>query len=242
MIPTTPNGTRTWRSSSPFGSVYPRTTSPTGSDSPARSSSPDAIASTRLSSRRSRSTVDSGVPASRAAATSSAFASTILPVFSRSAAAIARSAASLSARDAADNAYDASRARRHTSSTALMPFIVGRGTGANLQPITIRADDRWIALRRACFRTGRLRRWIAMACRFGGSEDDEVVAVDHLALVLGAELAGELVGRAALQGGDLGSVVVHQAAGDDRAVRRDEVDGVAGGEGALDAADAGREE
>src|SRR6266508_1903379 len=242
MIPTTPNGTRTWRNSSPFGSVYPRTTSPTGSDSPARSSRPDAITSTRLSSRRSRSTVDSGVPASRAAATSSAFASTILPVFSRSAAAIARSAASLSARDAADNAYDASRARRHTSSTALMPFIVGRGTGRTSSPSqsgqTI-AGSRSAALASP---TRRLRRQIAMACRFGGSEDDEVVAVDHLALVLGAELAGELVGRAALQGGDLGSVVVHQAAGDDRAVRRDEVDGVAGGEGALDAADAGREE
>src|SRR6266545_3120258 len=148
MIPTTPNGTRTWRSSSPFGSVYPRTTSPTGSDSPARSSSPSQSGQT----------------------------------------------------------------------------IAGSRSAALASP------------------TRRLRRQIAMACRFGGSEDDEVVAVDHLALVLGAELAGELVGRAALQGGDLGSVVVHQAAGDDRAVRRHEVDGVAGGEGALDAADAGREE
>ena len=33
MIPTTPNGTRTWRSSSPLASVEPRTTSPTGSGS-----------------------------------------------------------------------------------------------------------------------------------------------------------------------------------------------------------------
>ena len=53
MIPTTPNGTRTWRSSRPLASVEPRTTSPTGSGRPATSRRPSAIASTRTASRRS---------------------------------------------------------------------------------------------------------------------------------------------------------------------------------------------
>ena len=47
MIPTTPKGTRTWRSSSPLASVEPRTTSPTGSGRPATSRSPWAMPATR---------------------------------------------------------------------------------------------------------------------------------------------------------------------------------------------------
>ena len=65
--------------------------------------------------------MDSGVPASRAAATSFAFAATIASVFARRAAAIACSAASLVAREASANAYDASRARRASSMISLTP-------------------------------------------------------------------------------------------------------------------------
>jgi hypothetical protein len=50
-----------------------------------------------------------------------AFAVTIRSVFARNAAAIACNAASLVARDAEANAYDASRARRHNWMISLIP-------------------------------------------------------------------------------------------------------------------------
>jgi hypothetical protein len=66
--------------------------------------------------------------------------------------------------------------------------------------------------------------------------------MDDLAFVFGAQLARQPPGGAAHQAGDLGRVIVHQAARDDRAVLVAEVDRVAGVEGALDAGDAGREQ
>ncbi len=60
MIATTPSGTRTWVSCRPFGSTEPRTTVPTGSGSPTRSRRPVAIASTRESFSRNRSTSEAG--------------------------------------------------------------------------------------------------------------------------------------------------------------------------------------
>ncbi len=69
-IPTTPNGTRTCRISSPLASVWPRTTSPTGSGSPATWRSPSAIPSMRAGVRVSRSIMAADVPFAAAAATS----------------------------------------------------------------------------------------------------------------------------------------------------------------------------
>ena len=66
--------------------------------------------------------------------------------------------------------------------------------------------------------------------------------MDDLAFVFGAQLARQPSGGAAHQAGDLGRVIVHQAARDDRAVLVAEVDRVAGVEGALDAGDAGRQQ
>ena len=66
--------------------------------------------------------------------------------------------------------------------------------------------------------------------------------MDDLAFVFGAQLAGQPSGGAAHQAGDLGRVIVHQAARDDRAVLVAEVDRVAGVEAALDAGDAGRQQ
>src|SRR2546423_1111789 len=97
-MPTTPKGTRTWRSSSPLGSVDPRTTSPTGSGSAAVCRSPSAIAAIRWSVSVSRSIRWSAVPLSRAAATSAALAARITGVPATSASAIARNVASLAAR------------------------------------------------------------------------------------------------------------------------------------------------
>jgi hypothetical protein len=94
MIPTTPNGTRSWRSSSPLASVAPRTTSPTGSGSAATSRSPPAMPSIRASSSRRRSTTGSGVPFDRAPSTSSALALRMLDRSDTNPAAIASSAAS----------------------------------------------------------------------------------------------------------------------------------------------------
>ena len=95
MIPTTPKGTRTWRSCSPLARVEPRTTSPTGSGSPATSRSPWAIPSTREASSRSRSTMCAGVPPDSAACTSAALAARIACGLRPRASAIASSAAVL---------------------------------------------------------------------------------------------------------------------------------------------------
>src|SRR3954470_4900680 len=94
-MPITPRGTRTGRSSSPFGSREPRTTSPTGSGRATSERSASATPATRPASSRSRSRIASGVPSPAAAATSSAFAARISSVRSTSASAIALSAASL---------------------------------------------------------------------------------------------------------------------------------------------------
>ena len=69
MMPTTPNGTRTWRSSRPLGRVEPRTTSPTGSGSAATSRRPAAIARDPLRGRGAAGRRSPRwCPASRAAA------------------------------------------------------------------------------------------------------------------------------------------------------------------------------
>src|SRR6185312_15621320 len=73
-------------------------------------------------------------------------------------------------------------------------------------------------------------------------QDDQIVAVDYLALVLRAQAAGQPPGGASHQAGDLGGVVADQAAGDDRAVLTGQVHGVAGLKGARDAGDAGRQQ
>src|ERR1022692_2685180 len=76
----------------------------------------------------------------------------------------------------------------------------------------------------------------------GWLEDYEVVAVDYLALVFGAQLGGQPSGGAAHEGGDLLGVVVDQASGDYRAAGAGQVHRVAGLEGTVDAGDAGREQ
>ena len=70
-MPTTPSGTRTWRSSRPFGRREPRTTSPTGSGRSAtwRSAGRDVGDPVRVSV--SRSTRPAAVPSASARATSS---------------------------------------------------------------------------------------------------------------------------------------------------------------------------
>ncbi len=82
----------------PLGRVWPRTTSPTGSGSAATSRTSAAMARTRSGVSVSRSIMPSLVPASRAFATSWAFASTISLVRTSSASAMASSASSLAAR------------------------------------------------------------------------------------------------------------------------------------------------
>ena len=62
-MPTTPSGTRCWRSCRPLGSVRPRSTSPIGSGSPATCRSPAAMPSMRCGLSASRSSIASGVPA-----------------------------------------------------------------------------------------------------------------------------------------------------------------------------------
>ena len=74
MIATTPSGTRTRWTRSPFGRVQPSATSPTGSGSAATARSPLAMARSRMSERRSRSTTVAAWPSASAAATSSALA------------------------------------------------------------------------------------------------------------------------------------------------------------------------
>jgi hypothetical protein len=74
MMPTTPNGTRIWRSSRPFGRVEPRTTSPTGSGRKDSCHRPSAISTTRALVSVSLSIIASGEPAARAFSTSTAFA------------------------------------------------------------------------------------------------------------------------------------------------------------------------
>ena len=71
---------------------------------------------------------------------------------------------------------------------------------------------------------------------------DEVVAVHDLALVRRTELAGQLPGGPAEQAGQLGRVVVDQPAGDHPTGLVDQVDRVAGDEGAGHAGDAGRQQ
>jgi len=66
--------------------------------------------------------------------------------------------------------------------------------------------------------------------------------VHDFAFVLRAQFARQPPGGAAHQAGDLGRVVVHQAARDDGAVLVAEVDRVTGVEGSVDAGDAGRQQ
>ena len=119
MIPTTPNGTRSWRSSSPLGRVEPRTTSPTGSGSAAVCRSPSAMPAIRSAVRVSRSIRAVAVPAARAAATSASFPASTSGVPATSASAIASSAWSLTARVAVTRSFAAVRARRAASATEM---------------------------------------------------------------------------------------------------------------------------
>ncbi len=95
----------------PLGRVEPRTTSPTGSGRAATSRTSAAIARIRSGVRVSRSTIDSLVPAARAFATSSAFASTISLVRTSSASATAIRASSFAARGSGAMSSAAARAR-----------------------------------------------------------------------------------------------------------------------------------
>ena len=117
MIATTPSGTRTLRMSSPFGRRHPSSTSPTGSGSAATWRSPAAMASRRVSVRRSRSSGAGSMPAASAATRSAALASRISGARSSSSDAAACSAASFSAVDAVARRREASLARRPSAAT-----------------------------------------------------------------------------------------------------------------------------
>ena len=115
---TTPSGTLMRESSMPLYIVRSICTHPSGSGRSRSSSSAVAIASTRASSSIKRSRMESFVPASRAAAMSSALASTMAGVCSRSAAAIASSAPLRASALAAPKGPLASRARSANARTS----------------------------------------------------------------------------------------------------------------------------
>ena len=110
-------GTFTRRISSPFGRIVSISPSPMGSGSIAVCRSPSAMPCIRFSSSIRRSSIARGVPFSRAAAISPAFASNIFAAFSSSASAIARSAASFTADDVTASRREASFAARACSRT-----------------------------------------------------------------------------------------------------------------------------
>ena len=105
--------------------MLPRTTSPIGSGRPATSRSPWAIAATREASRRSRSSMCSGVWSATARSMSSPLAATTSSLRSRSACAMASSAASLAPRVAVPSVMLAVRARLAASCTWVSTLIVG---------------------------------------------------------------------------------------------------------------------
>src|SRR5918998_3504240 len=117
MMPTTPNGTRTWRTCTPLAFVHPRTTSPTGSGSAASARSPSAMPATRAGLSRNRSISAGLVPAPSARATSTALASsTAVSALSR-ASAMACRPASLTDRVARARSTAAARDRCACSAT-----------------------------------------------------------------------------------------------------------------------------
>src|SRR6266498_3626496 len=71
------------------------------------------------------------------------------------------------------------------------------------------------------------------------SQQHEVVTVDDLSFVPGAELGGELHSGATEEAGQLCRVIVHQAARHRMAVQVDQVDRVTGGEPAVHRRDSG---
>src|SRR5680860_351674 len=125
----TPSGTRTWRISSPLASVAPRTTSPTGSGRVASERSPSAMAVTRAELNRSRSTMASEMPAAVCSLTSASLASRMPAQWRSRASAIARSAASLTALEAAAKGRADSRARSAAASTSVLLIAQGYGVG-----------------------------------------------------------------------------------------------------------------
>ena len=110
MIPTTPNGTRTWRTCTPLALLQPRTTSPTGSGSAARSRKPSTMPAIRSGLSRSRSINAVLVPLASARDTSCSLASKIAVSALVRASAIASKAASLVALVALLNVSAAVRA------------------------------------------------------------------------------------------------------------------------------------
>ena len=189
MMPTTPNGTRTWRSSSPLGSVEPRTTSPTGSGSAA--SCAQAVGHRRRPGPRSSAQPVDHAPRAcrrvRPARTSSALAARISAVRAdQRVGHRAAARASLTRRVAAASSA-AARARRR--------------------------PDLERPLRRA--RPRRVR--TDLSARATGHSSDEVVAVDDLAFVRRPSAAASSRVERPSSAGQLRRVVVDQPAGDRRA-------------------------
>src|SRR4051794_34673912 len=171
-MPTTPRGTRTWRSCSPLGSVDPRTTSPTGSGSAIRVRSASATPATRPASSRSRSTTDAGVPAASAASTSRALAARTSSTRSTSASAIPASAPSLTSVGRVRSTRAAARAR-----SAAAP-ISGRSAASDT-PARVRGTTRRLDSARA----QGPQRGLA---RLAGQPVEEDLAVEVVDLVLQA--------------------------------------------------------
>src|SRR5690606_13193698 len=146
-MPTTPIGTRTWRTVSPLGSRSPRITSPTGSGRAASSRSASAIAWMRPASSRSRSTSAGDMPAALSRSQSLALARTISAWCATSASAMACSARSLVARVAVASGRAATFAARATACTAAT-------TSASEAPCDASAPDTWdtsaAAMPRSC--------------------------------------------------------------------------------------------
>ena len=138
---TTPSGTRTLRTSRPLGRRQPSITSPTGSASAAIWRTACAIARTRASSRRRRSSSAAPISASLPACMSCSFASSTSCMRASSPAAIASSAPSLTAVSVCARTLAARFAARHTSATgestvamALKGTTVSRPRGSRGAP------------------------------------------------------------------------------------------------------------
>src|SRR3954449_1568396 len=171
-MPTTPRGTRTWRSCRPLGSVDPRTTSPTGSGSAIRVRSASATPATRPASSRSRSTTDAGVPAASAASTSSALAARTSSTRSTSASAIAARAPCLTSVGRVRSTRAAARAR-----SAAAP-ISGRAAASDTPARVRGAVRRQNSAGAQCPQRG--------LARLAGQPVEEDLAVEVVDLVLEA--------------------------------------------------------
>src|SRR6266542_1714771 len=200
-MPTTPSGTRTCRSSKPLARIEPRTTSPTGSGRPATGRSPPGRPRPRRSSQ----------PLARIAPPPPSPTGSGRP-------ATWRSPPAIPAMRLSDNA-------RRSSSALLMPAPRPAARSASLAANTSGAsasNASAIACSAASFASravvasvtaaARARRaWSITGIAAFLSQQHEVVTVDDLSFVPGAELGGELHSGATEEAGQLCRVIVHQA-------------------------------